>query len=181
MEKQQASRWKGILLAGGAGTRLHPITLASKQLLPVYNKPMIYYPLSTLMLGGIREIMVISTPQDLPRFRDLLGDGSRLGVRLSYAAQAAPRGIAEAFLIGADFIGASPVCLILGDNLFYGPMEFLRDALQEENGATVFGYPVHDPERYGVVEFDGAGQSVEHRGETESAEEQVRRAGALLL
>lgn len=153
--------WKGIVLAGGAGTRLHPITrVMSKQLLPLYNKPMVYYPVSTLMLGGIREIMLISTPVDLPRFRDLLGDGSQIGMTFSYAAQAEPRGIAEAFLIAEDFIGDSPVCLILGDNLFYGPMKFLRAALERREGATVFGYPVHDPERYGVVEFDAHGKVI---------------------
>jgi len=151
--------WKGIVLAGGAGSRLHPLTLvASKQILPVYDKPMVYYPISTLMLGGIRDILIISTPQDLPRFRELLGNGDRLGVRFSFAEQAAPRGIAEAFVIGADFIGESPVTLILGDNLFYGRMDFLREALAVRDGATVFGYPVHDPERYGVVEFDRSGK-----------------------
>ena len=153
--------WKGIVLAGGAGTRLHPITrVMSKQLLPLYDKPMVYYPISTLMLGGIREILIISTPTDLPRFRDLLGDGAGLGVTFSYAEQAKPRGIAEAFLIAEDFIGTSPVCLILGDNLFYGPMRFLRNALQRTEGATVFGYPVNDPERYGVVEFDDQGKVI---------------------
>ena len=153
--------WKGIILAGGAGTRLHPLThVASKQLLPVYDKPMIYYPLSILMLGGIRDILVISTPKDLPRFMDLLGDGAQLGVRFSYAEQAEPRGIAQAFLIGADFIGKCQVCLILGDNLFYGKMDFLRRALTRTRGGTVFGYPVHDPERYGVVEFDARGRVI---------------------
>jgi glucose-1-phosphate thymidylyltransferase len=161
MRKQKTSGWKGIVLAGGAGTRLHPITLvASKQLLPVYNKPMIYYPLSTLMLGGIRDILIISTPQDVPRFQALLGDGTQLGVRFSYASQAQPKGIAEAFLIGGDFIGDCPVCLILGDNLFYGPMQFLRDTLKDTKGATIFGYAVQDPERYGVVEFDKQGKAL---------------------
>jgi glucose-1-phosphate thymidylyltransferase len=155
------ARWKGIVLAGGAGTRLHPLTLvASKQLLPVYDKPMVYYPLSILMLAGIRDILVISTPQDLPRFMDLLGDGTRLGCRFSYAEQAEPKGIAQAFVIGAPFIASSPVCLILGDNLFYGTMDFLRRALQRRTGGTVFGYPVHDPERYGVVEFDARGRVI---------------------
>jgi len=155
------SAWKGIILAGGAGTRLHPLTqVASKQLLPVYDKPMIYYPLSILMLGGIRDILVISTPRDLPRFMDLLGDGAQLGLRFSYSEQQEPKGIAQAFLIGAEFIGRSPVCLILGDNLFYGKMDFLRRALDRKKGGTVFGYPVHDPERYGVVEFDARGRAI---------------------
>jgi len=157
----QPSKWKGIVLAGGAGTRLHPITLvASKQLLPVYDKPMVYYPLSILMLGGIRDILIISTPQDLPRFRELLGDGRRLGVSFSYLEQPEPKGIAQAFLIGEDFIQGSPVCLILGDNLFYGDMNFLREVLARPDGATIFGYPVLDPERYGVVEFDRAGRVI---------------------
>lgn len=153
------SAWKGIILAGGAGSRLHPITLvSSKQMLPVYDKPMIYYPLSTLMLGGIREVLIISTPKDLPRFEELLGDGSSVGVKFSYAVQAEPRGIAEAFLVGKKFIGKSNVCLILGDNLFYGKMDFLRNALKRRTGATVFGYPVQDPQRYGVVDFDSTGK-----------------------
>jgi glucose-1-phosphate thymidylyltransferase len=151
--------WKGIILAGGAGTRLHPITLvSSKQILPVYDKPMIYYPLSILMLSGIREVLIISTPHDLPRFEELLGDGSRLGMNFAYREQPSPRGIAEAFLIGADFIGTSNTCLILGDNLFHGDMQFLRRGFQRTKGATIFGYPVHDPERYGVVEFDKQGR-----------------------
>ncbi len=151
--------WRGIILAGGAGTRLHPSTrVVSKQLLPVYDKPMIYYPLTTLMLGGMRELLLISTPTDLPRFRDLLGDGAPLGLRIDYAVQEQPNGIAEAFLIGESFLDGANACLILGDNLFYGPMAFLREALQRQSGATVFGYPVHDPERYGVVQFDRAGR-----------------------
>jgi glucose-1-phosphate thymidylyltransferase len=153
--------WKGIVLAGGAGTRLHPITLAaSKQLLPVYDKPMVYYPLSILMLGGIRDILIISTPKDLPRFIELLGDGTQLGCRFAYAEQPEPKGIAQAFLIGSDFIGPSSVCLILGDNLFHGNMDFLHHALRRTSGGTVFGYPVHDPERYGVVEFDARGKVI---------------------
>lgn len=150
---------KGIVLAGGAGTRLYPLTLvASKQLQPVYDKPMIYYPLSTLMMAGIREILIISTPQDTPRFKTLLGDGSRFGIKLSYAVQAEPKGIAQAFLVGEAFIAGDPVCLILGDNIFYGKMGLDRIVGDFVNGAKVFGYPVHDPERYGVVEFDQDGK-----------------------
>jgi glucose-1-phosphate thymidylyltransferase len=152
---------KAIILAGGAGTRLYPLTrVACKQLLPVYDKPMIYYPLATLMLGGIREILIISTPKDVPMFRDLLGDGSRLGMRLEYAEQAKPAGIAQAFLIGEKFIGSDGVALILGDNIFYGNLDFFREALAMVSGACVFGYQVRDPERYGVVEFDAAGKAI---------------------
>jgi glucose-1-phosphate thymidylyltransferase len=152
---------KGIILAGGAGSRLYPLTqVVTKQLQAVYDKPMIYYPLSTLMLGGIRDVLIISTPEDLPRFRDLFGDGGKLGLRISYAEQAAPRGIAEAFLIGADFVGSDGVVLILGDNIFYGHLDFLREAIESDGEATVFGYWVKDPERYGVVEFDAAGKAL---------------------
>jgi glucose-1-phosphate thymidylyltransferase len=154
---------KGIILAGGSGTRLYPLTqVVSKQLLPVYDKPMIYYPLSVLMLAGIREVLVINTPHEQALFKQLLGDGSQWGITITYAAQPSPDGLAQAYLIGADFIGTDPSCLILGDNIFYGHgfTDVLRRSASRERGATVFGYYVHDPERYGVAEFDAAGRVI---------------------
>jgi glucose-1-phosphate thymidylyltransferase len=154
---------KGIVLAGGSGTRLYPVTKSiCKQLLPIYDKPMIYYPLSTLMLAGIREVLIISTPADTPRFRDLLGDGSKLGMTLTYRVQPEPKGLAEAFLIGRDFIGSDSVALVLGDNLFYGHSfgRLVENAAKQVQGATIFGYYVNDPERYGIATFDKNGQVV---------------------
>ena len=152
---------KAIILAGGAGSRLFPITkIVCKQLLPVYDKPMICYPLATLMLGGLRDILIISTRKDLPMIRDFLGDGSQLGIKINYAEQAEPKGIAEAFLIGAKFIGDAGACLILGDNIFYGKLDFFREALSITKGGCVFGYQVRDPQRYGVIEFDRNGRAI---------------------
>jgi glucose-1-phosphate thymidylyltransferase len=159
----QETRYKGIILAGGAGTRLYPVTqVMGKSLLPVYNKPMIYYPLCTLMLAGIQDILVISTPEDSPRFQTLLQDGSQFGIRLRYKAQLKPEGIAQAFLLGQEFLDGSPCALVLGDNIFYGHdlAKDLRDAASKVHGARVFAYPVHDPERYGVVEFDPSGRAL---------------------
>jgi glucose-1-phosphate thymidylyltransferase len=160
---QGGKPYKGIILAGGSGTRLYPVTHAvCKSLLPVYDKPMVYYPLTTLMLAGIRDILIISTPHDCPKFEQLLGDGQRYGLRLNYAVQAKAEGIAQAFLIGKDFIGASCCALVLGDNIFYGHdlVKSLREAAQKKRGARIFAYPVNDPERYGVVEFDNAGRAL---------------------
>jgi glucose-1-phosphate thymidylyltransferase len=161
IENRKSKMKKAILLAGGAGTRLFPLTkIVCKQLLPIYDKPMICYPLSTLMLGGLREVLIITTPKDLPMLRDYLGDGTHLGMRIEYAEQPKPEGIAQAFLISAKFLGASGASLILGDNIFYGKLDFYRDALAIERGACIFGYQVRDPQRYGVVEFDAAGKAI---------------------
>ena len=152
---------KGIILAGGRGTRLYPMTsVVNKQLISIYDKPMVYYPLATLLLSGIRDVLIISTPDDIPNFERVLGDGSNWGISISYATQKEPKGIAEAFTIGKEFIGNDQVCLILGDNLFHGKLDFLRDAIKYNDGGTIFGYKVNDPERYGIVEFDTSGKVI---------------------
>src|SRR2546423_8953186 len=161
IEYRKSNMKKAILLAGGAGTRLYPLTkIVCKQLLPIYDKPMICYPLATLMLGGLREVLIISTPKDLPMLRDYLNDGSHLGIRIEYGEQPKPEGIAQAFLIGAEFVRNCGASLILGDNIFYGKLDFYREALALEQGACIFGYQVRDPQRYGVVEFDADGRAI---------------------
>jgi glucose-1-phosphate thymidylyltransferase len=173
---------KGIVLAGGAGTRLHPLTnVVCKQLLPVYDKPLVFYPLATLMQAGIRDILLISTPRDLPRFRQLFGDGSKLGLRISYAEQPSPDGIAQAFIIGREFIGDQGVALILGDNIFHGNLDFLREALRIEKGGAIFAYPVGDPERYGVLEFDESGQATDIEEKPKSPKSNYAVAGLYLF
>ena len=173
---------KGIVLAGGSGSRLHPLTRAvSKQLMPVYNKPMVYYPLSTLMLAGVRDVLVITTPHEQEGFRRLLGDGGELGLRMTYAAQPSPDGLAQAFIIGREFVGADRVALALGDNILYGAhfSDYLRIATEQETGATVFGYQVRDPERYGVVGFDGAGRAVVLQDHASAGPVRMRRGGVV--
>ena len=173
---------KGIILAGGAGTRLHPLTeVVCKQLLPVYDKPLIFYPLATLMQGGIRDILLISTPRDLPRFRQLFGDGSKLGISVTYAEQPSPDGIAQAFIVGRDFIGDQGAALILGDNIFHGNLDFLREALRIEKGGAIFAYPVSDPERYGVIEFDESGQATDIEEKPKSPKSNYAVAGLYLF
>ncbi len=171
---------KGIVLAGGSGTRLHPLTLSvTKQLLPIYNKPMIYYPLSALLLAGIRDILIISTPNDLPLFERLLGDGSQLGVKFSYASQPKPNGLAEAFIIGRDFIEEDAICLVLGDNIFYGNhlSQLLTKACKKTEGATLFGFEVKDPERYGVIEFDSNGKAISIEEKPEQPKSKIAVTG----